>query len=318
MPTSPPLLEQYTEVINRNIEKIDRNIYETQPPEYMYFCKVTPTSRQVEEFQSIQGLARPIRNRDEEPLPQVAPEKGYKSVIRQVPYRSAIMLGKSTMQYADHDALLDNMQDMVEAEKSLRDAVAADMLNNGTSVQTATDFTEADSTQRALFSTGHVYENNGGTFTNYTNVGVAPNSDTLYVVLTTLGRLKDFAGNFIGIGREFTLLTPTLNSDFMKAADRLTMSMDDPETANRSANTVNRRFKIKHVPVNNLTSTTAWYITIGPESRGYPIQMRVGAEREISPLKFLDANPDVAMSRLRSHFGVGLRYSARGVHRIGT
>lgn len=320
MNTSSLVLEQYVDVLNRNIPDIDRNVYETQPPEYQYFCNVTSTTRQVDQFLQIQGLARPTRNRDEEPLPQVAPTKGYASTIRQTPYRSAIVIGKSTMQYADHDVLLNNMQDMIEAEKSLRDAVAADMLNNGTSAQAATDFTEADGTQRALFSTTHYYEDNSATFSNYYNVGVPPNTDTLYLVLAQyLGRLKDFAGNYIGIARKFTILTPTLNPDFVKAADNIIMSNDNPETANRAVNTVTRRFQLSHQPVNNLTSSTAWYVSIGADSKGYPIQMRVGSDREISPLSpYGAANPDLYISRLRSHFGVGLRYSARGIVRIGT
>lgn len=318
MPTSAIDLEQYTEVLNGNLPKIDRNVYQRTPPEYMKFAAVSGTVNQVDEFQSYGGLARPIRNRDAEALPQMAPYKGPKSVIRQVPYRSAVFIEKSVMESAKHKEILDNMEDMIEAEKSLRDAVAADMLNNGASVQTATDFTESDGTQRALFSTGHVYEDGGGTFSNFYNVGVPPNSDTLYLIATLyLGRLRDYAGNFIGTGRTFTIITPTSNPDFVKAADQLVMSTDNPETANRAANTVNRRFQFDHQPVNNLTSTTKWYMGISPTSKGYPIQMLVGSEREVSPLKFLDANPDLAYSRLRTKFGVGLRYTARGIVCIG-
>lgn len=320
MPTSPHVLEEYVEVLNRNIPNIDRNVYEQQPPEYQYFCNVSNTTRQTDQFQQIQGLARPTRNRDEEALPQVAPTKGYASVIRQTPYRSAVVIGKSTMQYAESKVLEDFMTDMIESEKTLRDAVAADLLNNGASVDTATDFTEFDATQRAFFSTGHYYEDGSATYSNFLNQGLPPNIDTLYLVLAQyLGRLKDFSGNFIGIGRQFTVLTPTLAPDFVKAADQIIMSQDNPETANRALNTVIRRFNITHQPVNNLTSSTKWYVSIGTNSKGYPLQMRVGADREISPLTNLGAvNPDVYVSRLRSHFGVGKRYSPRGIVCIGT
>lgn len=318
MQTSSQVLEQYVAVINRNLTALDRDVYDTQPPEYQDFCNVSMTNRQFDQFQMIQGLAQPIRNRDEEPLPQVAPTQGYKSTIYQTPYRSAVVIGKSTMQYADFKVLEDYMRDMIESEKTLRDITAANLINNGTSVQ-STDFTEFTGSQVALFSTAHQYEDGSGTYSNYYNVGVPPNSDTLYLVAASyLGRLKDFAGNYIGIAREFTILTPTINPDYIKAADALCMSTDNPETADRSVNTVNRRFKWIHKPVNNLTSSTAWEVTIGASTRGYPLQMRVGSDREISPLTAPGStNPDVFLSRLRSHFGVGLRYSARGVVRIG-
>lgn len=320
MPTSSQVIEEYVDIINRNIPNIDRNVYETKPPEYQWFCNVSSTTRQVDQFLQIQGLAKPIRNRDEEALPQVAPVKGYASKILQVPYRSAVVIGRSTMEYADHDVLLKYMQDMMEAEKTLRDLVAANLINNGTSVDALTDFIEADGTQRAFFSTGHYYEDNSGTYSNYYNVGVPPNLDTLYLILAQyLGRLKDFSGNFIGISRKFTLLTPTLNTDFVKAADQIVMSMDDPSTANRAVNTVIRRFQVEHQPVNNLTSTTKWYASIGADAMGYPLQMRIGSDRNISPLSPVGTvNPDLYMSRLRSHFGVGKRYSPRGLVAIGT
>lgn len=320
MSTSSQVIEEFVDIINRNIPNIDRNVYETKPPEYQWFCNVSTTTRQVDQFLQIQGLAKPIRNRDEEALPQVSPVKGYASKILQVPYRSAVVIGKSTMQYADHDVLERYMQDMMEAEKTLRDLIAANLINNGTSVDALTDFIEADGTQRAFFSTGHLYEDNSATYSNFYNVGVPPNLDTLYLILAQyLGRLKDFSGNYIGISRKFTLLTPTLNTDFVKAADQIVMSMDDPTTANRAVNTVIRRFQVDHQPVNNLTSSTKWYASIGADAMGYPLQMRVGADRDISPLSPVGTvNPDLYMSRLRSHFGVGKRYSPRGLVCIGT
>lgn len=320
MPTSSQVIEEYVDILNANIPNIDRNVYETKPPEYQDFCNVSSTAKQVDQFLQIQGLAKPVRNRDEEALPQVAPYKGYASKILQVPYRSAVVIGRSTMEYAEHDVLMQYMQDMMEAEKTLRDLVAANLLNNGTSVDALTDFTEFDATQRAFFSTGHYYEDGSATYSNFYNVGVPPNLDTLYLVLAQyLGRLKDFSGNFIGIARKFTLLTPTLNTDFVKAADQICWSMENPETANRAMNTVIRRFQVDHKPVNNLTSSTKWYASIGTDAMGYPLQMRVGSDRNISPLSKNDAvNPDLYMSRLRSHFGVGKRYSPRGLVCVGT
>lgn len=319
MPTSAIDLEQYTEVLNGNLAMIDRDVYERTPPEYQKFMNVSSTKNQVEEFQSYGGLARPIRSRDSEALPQMAPYKGPKSVIRQIPYRSAVFIERSVMEHAKHQEILNNLEDMLEADKSLRDAVGANILNNGTSVQAATDFTESDGTQRALFSTGHIYENGQGTFSNYLNLGLPPNIDTLYLVATQyLGRLYDYAGNFIGLNRTFTIVTPTLNPDFVKSADQIVWSQDNPETANRAMNTVIKRFSFVHEPVNNLTSSTAWYVMIAPSSRGFPIQMMVGSDRQVSPLAPVGNNPDLFYSRLRDEFGVGLRYTARGIVRIGT
>jgi len=317
--TSPTVAEQFTEVFNRNIEKIERNVYDKSPAEYDKILKVEKTTRLTDEFLGFQGIGRPVRNRDLEPLPQVSPNKTYKSVIRQVPYRSQLTIEESLMRYSESPEIFNNMEDMVESEKSLKDAVASDLFNNGFSAQ-ATDFTEADNTQRALFSTGHVTEDNNTIYSNYYNVAVPPNTDTLYLIIGQyLSRLKDGGGNFLGMDGEFTIITPTLNSEFMKAADQIVMSMDNPETANRAANTVNRRFKLKHLPLNNLTSSTKWYVTVGTDRRYYPLVMRVGIDREITPLEKLGPqNPHAYVSTLRTHFGVGLRYSARGVVAVGS
>lgn len=317
--TGPLTIEQYVEVTNRNISTIDRYVYETNPPEYQDLCTVESTDRQVTQYQPIQGLSKPTRNRDLEPLPQVAPVKGYASKIVQVPYRSSVVLEESFQHYVDSEraSIFDNMQDMIESEKTLRDLIAANIYNNGTTAG-STDFTEFDGTQRALFSTGHYYEDGSATYANYSATVVPPNTDTIYsICLSSIGRLKDFSGNFLGIKDEFTILTPTLNTDYGKAADQIVWSQDNPETANRSVNTVIRRFRLRHVPINNFTSSTAWYVTKSPSWRGFPIRMLVGIDRQISPLTRFGDNPDGFYSRLRSHFGVGLRFSPRGVFRQG-
>lgn len=319
-PISPPLnLESFVDSINRNLDSIDRNIWEKANPEYPDIAKVETTTRWVDEFMAVQGLSKPIANRDLEAPPQVAPVRGNKTAIRQVSYRSQLTIEETAMRVADHKEVFDNVEDMVESFKTLKDQIVADVLNNGTTGSQPYGITEYDGTNRALFSTGHYYENGQGTWSNYINVGVPPNIDTVWQAVNQyLGRLYDQNGNFINWPREITIFTPSLNPSFGVAAEEIVKSQDRPDTANRAVNIL-RALTIKHRVLNNLTSSTAWYIAVSTTHRAYPLIMRQLIDREITPLeKVGPANPHAYVMTGRSQFGVGFRYSYRGLIRIGT
>jgi hypothetical protein len=324
MPNAAPIippqnLESCVDAINRNLTDIDRNVWEKANPEYPEVAKIESTTRWVDEFLAVQGLAKPIANRDLEAPPQVAPVRGNKTAIRQVSYRSQLTVEETAMRVADHKQVYDNLEDLIESFKTLKDQVAVDVFNNGTTGSQTYGITEFDGTNRALFSTGHYYENGNGTWSNYVNVGVPPNIDTVWQVFNQyLNRLYDHNGNFINWPREITILTPSLTPAFGVAAEEIVKSQDRPDTANRATNIL-RSLTIKHRVLNNLTSSTKWYIAIPTSHRAYPFIMRQLIDREITPLeKVGPVNPHAYVMTGRSQFGIGFKYSYRGIVAIGT
>lgn len=319
--TSPNTIEQFVDVMNRNILEKDyfRNIYDQAPEEYSELVQVQSTPRPFNIYTGYQGIARPQRNRDLESIPQRSSVKSNKSTILQVPYRSGITIEKFMIEAAEHRQVLDNMRDFVESEKTLRDAVAADVYNNGFSVQPY-DFVEsADNTQRPLFSSAHKREDNGATYSNYINSALPPNISTLFSIMATMKRYTDNVGNFIAMNATFTMLIPSLQPDWMKAAREIVDSMDDPETSDRSINALKREFQIGTRTINNFTSNGKWFLRVDTGKRWFPVRMEVFREPEFSPLINMaqGGNPDAYYSRLRSYFGVGLFGSARGVFAVG-
>lgn len=317
---TPMVLEAFAESLNRNLTNIDRSIYDKAVLEYDQVAKVDTASRWVDERLAIQGLSKPMLNRDLEAVPQVSPVKGYKTVIRQQSYRSGLTVEETAIRMSEHKQVFDNVEDLIESIKTLKDQVTVDLINTGTTGSLPTSIVEYDGTARSLFSTGHYYEDGSGTFSNYYNVGVPPTPEVVHLIIGNyLKRLKDFSGNFISFPNEFTIITPTSNTAFGLAAEEIVKSMDRPDTTNRATNVVNKAYNLKHVALNNLTSSTKWYIRIPTSHRSYPILMLQALDREISPLSAIGpVNPHAYAMTARTQFGVGFNKSYRGIVAIGT
>lgn len=316
MATSPLTVEQFVEVYNRNLQQYNRNILDFAGAEYPYLVKKESTSRITNERAGVQGIAKPSRNRDLEPIPQRAPYKTNKTTIRTVNYRSGIFAEKLLIETAEHRQILDNTMDLIQSEKTLKDQMAADLYNSGF---TTTNYSiDEQGTATAIFSATHKREDNGATFSNYLNVGVPPNQETLWNVLSTIGRYTDAVGNFVGMQGTFTILTPTLSPSFCQAAAKLVLSPDDPETSDRAVNTVKQQFSIENKCINNFTSSTKWFIRVDTSKRYFPMLMLSLVEPNLSPMEAISGNPDAFMSRLRTNFGVGPFFSGRGVFAVGT
>ncbi len=316
---TPMVLEAFAESLNANLPDIERNVFDRAMLEYDQIAKVDTATKWVDERLAIQGLSKPVLNRDLQTVPQVSPVKGYKTVIRQQSYRSGLTVEETAIRMAEHKSVFDNVEDMIESIKTLKDQVVIDIINTGTSGSLPASITEADGTARALFSTTHYYEDNSGTWSNYYNVGVPPTPEVVYLIINNyLRRLKDFSGNFISLPRDFTLVTPTANTAFGLAADEIVQSTDRPDTANRATNVL-KSVNLKHVALNNLTSSTKWYIRIPTTHRAYPILMLQAIAQEISPLAAIGAaNPHAYAMTGRTQFGVGFNKSYRGIVAIGT
>jgi hypothetical protein len=310
-------LEQFKEELDRNWSEYTRTRYEQAPEEYSQIARVETTDRFFDKLGGVQGISGPVENRDSQAIPFFSPIKNYTTFIVQKFYRGGYSVTRDLLEMGQYDVAIDNLDDMIRSEKTLRDKTAVDVINNGTSVQ-GYEPVEADGTRRALFSTGHVREDNGATISNYYNVLVPPNLDTVYEIgMNYLNRLTDNVGNFIGGYGELTIITPTSNPAYVKAADVIVASMEDPSTANRSVNTARTRFKLKHISLNQLTNSNYWYVRVDISLPSYPIRLKTFKQPEVSALQMMANNPDAMFSRMRSVFGVGLGPTFRGIVAVG-
>lgn len=314
------VVEGYTEAYNRNLQSMERYIFRDSPNEHSLISRIESTDRLTNERQAIQGLSFPRLNRDQEPVPQVAPVKGYKSTIYVKSYRSQVSIEETFMRTAVFKEPLDNARDMMRSSVSLKDKTAVDFYNNGFTNGLATNITEFDGTARAWFSTGHYYEDGSGTFSNYYNVGVPPNPETVYLVINQyLKRLKDFsATNFLSYGGEFIIVTPTLNPAFGMAADEIVQSVDRPDTSDRATNVL-KSIRLRHVALNWLTSSTKWFIIVPTGEQSFPLRTLNLLDYEVTPLAAVGPiNPHAYVSTCRTQFGVGFDKQYRGAVGIGS
>ena len=317
---NPMTVEAYTEAYNRNLKDMARDIFNDSEREYDKISKVESTDRLTNEFQTDQSVSAPIQGRDLEPIPQTAPVKGYKSVIRIKNYKVGITLEETLMRTAVFKDPINNAKDMMRSTVTLKDQTAVDFFNNGFTDALSTNITEFDGTARAFFSTGHYYENGASTWSNYYNVGVPPTPEVVYLIINNyLKRLKDFGGeNFVDYGKEFTIVTPSLNSAFGMAADEIVMSSDRPDTSDRATNVL-KSIRLKHVSLNQLTSSSKWFIMVPTTTSSFPLCTLEMIPYEVSPLQSLASggNPDAFYTRCRTQFGVGFNKQYRGVVAIG-
>lgn len=326
--TQPPLsFDQWADIIyNGNLQPLARQFYMRGEREYDVVSMVETKPNNtglVDEFQGIQGISKPEANWDLQDLPQRSPVKGNKTVIRQQQYRSQLTLDRTTFETCKHDELFDNLGDLMDSIKAVKDVNAVAIINNGTSGSQSYGIVEADGTNRALFSTAHVYEDMSGTFSNYLNSGVPPTADNVYRVWAEyLMRLKDNVGAFISWGRAAVIWTPTLTPSFGLAADELVNSQTRPDTANRATNVLTQgrnALQLSHRQLNYLTSTTKWYMSVPTSNPAYPLRMRQRIDAEVTPLEGIGAtNPHVKKQTATTCFGMGFRNSYRGIVAIGT
>lgn len=328
MPVTPPLtLEAFSFALNRNLSNVTRNLYEFAPAESDWLAKREDTDRWFEQIQNLQGIGRPVQNRDLEPLPQVTPVTGYQTVIKQTSWRSQLTIEETLTRVSPWaDRIMDNMEDMMAAVVSLKDSQVSNFYNNGFTNGTPGNIVEYDQVARAFFSTAHQYENGVGTWSNYYNQLVGPNPETVYLIVQQyLGTLRDNAGNFIMWQPNFTILTPKSRPDWGLAADEICASQDRPDTANRAVNVLttsnmntSMSFRLKHRSLNYLSSTTKWYIVVEIGNRVFPLRLKELLPYEVTPLQnAAPINPHAWMMTCRTQFAPGFEDSYRGAVAIG-
>lgn len=316
---SPVDTVNYLAAYNLNLLSLERNIFNDPEREWTDLARSDTTQKLTNEMQGVQGLAFPSQVQDLNPLPQVSPVTGYKSVIRTANYRSQVTVEKTAIETMHFRAPLDNARDMMRSCNSLKDKVVSDLYNNGYTDGLTQNIVELDGTARRFFSTAHQYENGAGTWSNLFGSGVPPTPEVVWTVINSyFKRLQDYAKvSFVPWGMEFLIITPTLTPAFGMAADEIVKSVDRPDTANRATNVLTS-FRLRHRSMNWLTSTTKWYILAPPNGQKFPVSMMERIPYETDPLAAIGpANPRAFVASCTTSFGAGFVRDYRGAVSIG-
>jgi len=101
------------------------------------------------------------------------------------------------------------------------------------------------------------------------------------------------------------------------AADEIIQSVDRPDTANRATNVL-RSIRLRHVALNQLTSSTKWFVIVPTGTSAFPVRMMERIPYKVAPLAAVGAiNPRLYLTSCTTAFGVGFDKQYRGVVAIG-
>jgi hypothetical protein len=305
------VMEEIAEHFDYNFSLIRDIYYELQPKEFNQYMREESSTRPFEKRSYIGGLGLPRRNRDTQPLPLSTPPKGYPSVFVPVQYRLGYVIDKQTIEDELWKLLADRPKSMVRGAVVIKDMVAADILNNGTTAQ------PYDIDGGPLFSTSHPRENGSGNWSNLIGTATPITVESVINAATNLlWLLTDTQNMPISYNGTIVIYTPKINPVLTEQAWSVVNSKENPDTTDRRPNAATGVFNLKHVPLRYLTNPNFWYVGWEPSTTGYGMTLIDRVAPEISPLQMFGDNQDVYYSRLRMRFSAGYE-STRGIGAIG-
>lgn len=301
------IMESFAELFDNNFSTRRAEYEKNYPSEYQRFVQVETMTKAFEKRTSISGLGLPIPNRDGAPLPYVEPVMGYPSTFIPVGYRLGYQIERSAVEDEQFSLLVSRPRTMLYGSIVIRDMVAADILNNGFTLQ------QYDLGGTPLFSTAQVREDGGSLWTNLINEDQPITAETLFnAIVTLLMLLQDSIGMNVGYNGKFVLHVPMINPELFQQGVEVVNSLMNPGTSDNKINAVLKQFRIELSPLRYLTNPDAWFVTWDPNSVGYGLILFERVAPEISPLAPFSGNPDVWWSRLRQRFTAGYE-AKRGV-----
>lgn len=304
-------MEEIAEHFDYNFSQIRDEYYEMQPKEYTNYMREESSTRPFEKRSYIGGLGLPVRNRDTQPLPLSTPPKGFPSTFTPVQYRLGYVIDKQTIEDELWKLLADRPKSMVRGAVVIKDMVAADVLNNGTTSQ------PYDIDGGPLFSLIHPYENGSGTFTNTIASAIPITTESVFNAITNLlWLLKDSQAMPISYNGTINLYVPKINPVLCEQAWSVVNSKMNPDTTDNRMNAATGVFNIQFVPLRYLTNPNFWFVGWTPSATGYGLTLIDRVAPEISPLEMFGDNRDVFYSRLRMRFTVGYE-AVRGIGLVG-
>lgn len=301
------VMESFAELFDFNFRNIKDELYANYPSEYNRFMRVESTDRAFERRSYISGLGLPVQNKDGEPVPFAEPVKGYPSTFIPITYRLGYQVEKQAVEDELWGLLASRPRSMVYGSVVIRDMVAADILNNGLTLQ------PYDLGGTPLFSLVNVREDGTGTWPNLINEAQPITVETVFnAIVTLLSLLQDSVGLNIGYAGTFFIYVPMINPVLWAQALEVVKSVMNPNTADNRVNAALQAFSIEAVPLRYLTNVDAWFVGWSPSTTNYGLVLFERVAPDISSLSPYAGNIDVWWSRLRMRFTAGYE-NKRGI-----
>jgi len=304
------VMEEIAEHFDYNFSLIKDQVYELQPKEFTAYMREESSTRPFEKRSYIGGLGLPVRNRDTQPLPISAPPQGFPSVFVPVQYRLGYIIDKQTIEDELWKLLADRPKSMIRGAVVIKDMVASDILNNGTTAQAY------DIDGQPLFSEDHPFENGSGTWSNLIGTSTPITTESVFNAVTVLLQLLTDSQNMpISYNGTVNIYVPKINPALWEQAWSVVNSQMNPDTTDNRANAA-KVFNLNVVALRYLTNEDFWFVGWQPSSPGYGLTLIDRVAPEISPLEKFGDNRDVYYSRLRMRFTAGYE-TPRGIGAIG-
>lgn len=309
--------EAYVEHFDRNFSEIKDEMYEQFPKQYTFYMKVEETSKAFVKKSYMGGLGMPLPNRDLEPIPFQEPVKGPISFFTPTNYRLGYQIEKQTIEQEEFGLLGNRPRTMLYGSVILMEMAAANILNNGFTVQPYDFKVTGDPNNQPLFSINHLREDTRATWANLINQNLPISVETVFqAIVSLLYNMVDSRGLPIAYSGEIFIYVPTLNPTLWQQAIEVANSVMNPGTTDNKTNALLKQFKITVVPLRFLTNPDHWFLGWSPNSPNYGLTMIVNIYPDISPLKEFGNNPDAWFSRLRTRFVAGYE-NKRGIAAVG-
>lgn len=311
------VVEAFVEHFDRNFSAIKDEMYSELPKEYPTFVSVEETSKAFIKSTYQGGLGMPQKNRDLESIPFQTPPKGPVATFVPIGYRNGYQIERQMIEQEEWGLLASRPRTMLYGANILMDIAAANLFNNGFSVQNYDAGYDLGGTDLPLFSLVNTLENLSGTWTNVIAQNLPITVETVFYAITALlYNMVDSRGLPIAYTGSFRIYVPTISPTLWQQAVEVVKSTMNPNTTDNKINAVMSQFRMEVIPLRHLTNTDHWFITWEPSSPNYGLKMVVNIYPDITPLTPFGSNPDAWFSRLRMRFTVGYD-NKRGVAAVG-
>lgn len=306
------VVESYVEHFDKNFDEMKDEAYAQAPRDWNRFCKEEMTNRAFVKKGYIGSMGLPTKNRDAQRLPLDEAPQGPTSFFQPVTYRLGYQIDRQSIEDELFGLLVNRPMQMVYGSQIIMDMTAADLLNNGTVLQSY------DFGGTALFSASQVREDNGATWSNYNNADQPITVETVFAAIVDyLYNLEDSRGNPIAYQGTINIYVPTISATLWRQAIEVANSLNNPNTSDNRVNALKAsQFRFEVVGLRYLTDPESWYVGWEPSAPSYGLCMVIRSQPDITPLKNFNDNPDAWFSRMRQRFVAGYS-NKRGIARIG-
>lgn len=309
--------EAYVEHFDRNFSEIKEEMYEQFPKQYPYFMKVEETTRAFVKRSYLGGLGMPLPNRDLENIPFQEPPKGPIAFFTPTNYRLGYQIEKQMIEQEEYGLLANRPRTMLYGAVVLMEQAAANILNNGFTVQPYDFKVTGDPNNQPLFSINHLREDSMATWANLINQNLPITVETVFTAIANLlYNMNDSRGLPIAYNGTIYIYVPTIAPTLWQQAVEVVNAVMNPNTADNRPNAVTKQFNIEVVPLRYLTNVDHWFLSWSPNSPNYGLTLLVNIYPDITPLAQFGNNPDAWFSRLRTRFVAGYD-NKRGIAAVG-